>query len=107
MYNYNSTKPEESQEATSILKKAAIKRMYNQTVINWLYDIGEPQKAANIAACATYIGITNINGYAQIVKSNFCRERLCQICAWRRQSKFVAQMFPIIEKLSTEVYRFI
>lgn len=107
MYNYNSTKPEESQEASAILKKAAIKRMYNQPIIDWLYDIGEPQKAAKIAACATYIGITNINGYAQIVKSNFCRERLCQICAWRRQSKFVAQMFPIIEKLSAEGYRFI
>ena len=95
------------QETEKILQKASIKRKYNIDVIEWLRSIGEYEKAKHIEECATFIGITNISGYPKIVKSNFCRERLCNICAWRRQSKFVAQMFPIIENLSQKGYRFI
>lgn len=93
--NYNTQ--DYTSQVTKILTKTAIKKSLNKPVIEWLYNKGFPEKAETISCCGNHIGITAINGIAHIVKADFCRERICSVCAWRRQSKFVAQMFPILE----------
>lgn len=105
MNDYN-TEDERSQEIR-ILQKCAIKKAENKRIISWLESIGDFDRAKRIEECGTYLGITSIDGMAKIVKANFCRERLCCVCAWRRQSKFVAQMIPIINNLKGKGYRFI
>lgn len=106
MYNYNNTESVESQEE-KLLQKLIIKKAYNKKVIEFLESIGEHERALNVEQCGTHVGITNIDGIAKIVKADFCRERICSVCAWRRQAKFVAQTFPIISILEDEGYRFI
>lgn len=96
----------ESQEE-KLFKKLIIKKAYNENVISYLQSIGEPERAENIKHCGNNVGITTINNIAKIVKADFCRERLCNICAWRRQSKFIAQTFPIISILENKGYRFL
>ena len=93
--NYNTD--DYTSQVTKILTKTAIKKSMNKSVIEWLYNKGLPEKAEIISRCGDHIGITDINGIAHIVKADFCRERVCSVCAWRRQSKFMAQMFPILE----------
>ena len=105
MSNY-STKDFQSQ-VQSITQKLAQKKAYNRKAIEWLMQEGLKDKAANIEACGEHIGITDISGIAKIVKADFCRERLCSVCAWRRQSRFLAQMFPVINRLEAQGYRFI
>lgn len=100
------TDDKKSQELR-IIQKCAIKKAENKKIIDWLITEGETDKAIRIEECGTYIGITHIDGIAKVVKANFCRERLCSVCAWRRQSKFVAQMIPIINYLKNKNYRFI
>lgn len=96
----------ESQEE-KLFKKLIIKKSYNENVIDYLQSIGEKERAENIRYCGNNIGITTINNVAKIVKADFCRERLCNICAWRRQSKFIAQTFPIISILENKGYKFL
>ena len=103
--NYNTTKYKS--QVTKILHKAKIKKEYNQDVISWLISQNETEKALKISHCASYIGITDIQGIAKVVKADFCRERICHVCAWRRQSKFVAQMLPVIEHLQLRGYDFL
>lgn len=105
-YNYNNTEQEESQEE-KILQKLLIKKSYNKKVISFLQEIGELERAYNVEHCGEYVGITTIDGIAKIVKADFCRERICSVCAWRRQAKFTAQTFPIISILESQGYRFI
>ncbi|MBR2870744.1 MAG: protein rep [Clostridia bacterium] len=93
-------------QVKKILQKAKIKKVLNADVVAWLMSQGEFERAYRINDCATNIGITNIGGVAKIVKANFCRERLCNVCAWRRQSKFMSQMFPVMQILSQK-YEFI
>ncbi|MBQ5900727.1 MAG: protein rep [Clostridia bacterium] len=96
----NNTEFSQSQE--KILQKTMVKKRYNENVITWLEAHGYYDKANNIRDCATFLGITEVDGFPKIVRANFCRERLCYVCAWRRQSKFQAQMFPVMEILSQE-----
>lgn len=93
-------------QVSKILLKTQIKKKLNQQVIDWLLGERLTDKALEIQNCANHIGITNINNIAHIVKADFCRNRICNICAWRRQSKFIAQMYPVLEKLGNN-YKFL
>ena len=98
--NYN-TLDYESQ-VKKILFKTQVKKQLNTSVVSWLRDENQILKALEVEQCANHIGITEINNVAHIVKADFCRNRICNVCAWRRQSKFVAQMFPVLEKLGSK-----
>lgn len=90
-----------------VLAKTAIKKKTNIPIINWLKEQNQDYKAKKIENCANYIGVTVINDIAHVVKADFCKERICAVCAWRRQSKFVAQMNPVLENLKQEGYEFL
>ena len=105
MRNYN-TEDYQSQ-VKRITQKMAQKKGQNRKAIEWLQDRNLHSKAEKIETCGEHIGITNIGGIAKIIKADFCREKLCAVCAWRRQSKFLAQMFPVIDVLERKGYRFI
>ena len=107
MYNnYDNTLDYKSQVANTI-RKAQRKKGANEKIIAWLESQSEFKRAQNIRECATMLGFTNIDGVAHVVKANFCRERICSVCAWRRQSKFVAQMIPILDYLEKHNYKFL
>ena len=106
MQNNNNTNKYESQ-VYSIVKKLAIKKNYNKKIIEWLKSEGETAKAENIKNCGIHVGITNIAGNARIVKADFCREKLCSVCAWRRQAKFIAQMYPVMDIIEKQGYKLI
>lgn len=114
--NNSTTTQNQCQEAKAIytadvqrkLTKLQIKKAYNKSVIDWLINKrANPEKAVAIYECATYIEFTPNENMAQIVKANFCRQRLCHVCAWRRQAKFLSQMTPVIEEITSQGYEFI
>lgn len=107
MYNTDYTTKSAKSQAENILKKAQIKKQYNKKIVEWLHDIGENDRAEKIRECATMIGFTFIDDMPHITRANFCRERICSVCAWRRQSKFIAQMLPTLSFLSEKGYEFI
>ena len=108
--NYYNTEEKDCQDFVKheekILTKLAIKKSQNAKIIDFLHSENDHERANRVEECGTFLGITNVEGQAKIIKSNFCRERICAVCAWRRQSKFVAQMLPVINYLSND-YEFI
>lgn len=106
MLQLNNTTPNYDCQVSKILQKTQIKKAMNTAVVDWLYSRNEYEKAVCVEHCAEHIGITNINNIARIVKADFCRQRICNVCAWRRQSKFIAQMFPVLEILGKK-YEFL
>jgi plasmid rolling circle replication initiator protein Rep len=106
MQNNNITLDYKSQVAKT-LSRVAIKKSFNNVVIDWLESHGDQRRAENIRECATQIGFTNIDNIARIIHGNFCRERLCYVCAWRRSAKFTAQTMPIMQILDADGYEFI
>ena len=108
MYKHDNKKSDNSQELIDkTLKKLMLKKVNNKKIIDWLLREKEFIKADNISNCATHVGITIHNNVAHIVKSNFCRERLCCVCSWRRQARFLAQMKPVLAYLEQTGYKFI
>lgn len=107
MYNHKYSTLTYKSQVQKTLAKCAEKRAQNEFLINWLAEREQFDYLYDVTNCATFIGFTDIAGVAHVTKANFCRRRLCNICVWRRQTKFVAQMFPVIDKLRNDGYRFL
>lgn len=104
--NHFTPEKEKSQEQ-DVFFKLVRKKRENKAVIEFLQSIGENVRADNVLNCGNHVGITTIDGIAKIVKADFCRERLCFVCAWRRQARFMAQMYPVLDILSARDYQFL
>lgn len=100
MYSYDC-------QVSKILRKTAIKKRQNESIIQWLNSEKQERTAVQVQNCATSLGITDIDGIARVVRADFCRERICAVCAWRRQVRFVAQTTPILDYMSEHGYQFI
>lgn len=88
-----------------LIKRVTYYKYANRRIIASLKAIGEPTKAGAIYGCGTFIRTGQRNGHEVIAEANFCRQRLCQVCAWRRAAKFTAQMFPVIRNLEAKGYK--
>ncbi|MBR2491251.1 MAG: protein rep [Ruminiclostridium sp.] len=49
--------------------------------------LGYPDRAKLVVECGTYLGILDTGEGAKIVEANFCKQRLCPACNWRRSLK--------------------
>lgn len=101
--NYYTTDSEKKQ--AKILKKIALKKAENKKIIQILDEL-EPRIGNRdyekylLENCATFVGLVNDNGIIRIATSNFCRKRICAVCAWRRQIRFVTQMRPVLDLIT-------
>ena len=91
--------------ASPLIKKVTYYKYANRKIIAALQAIGEPAKAGAVYGCGTFIRTGKRNGHEVITEANFCRQRLCQVCAWRRAAKFTAQMFPVMRNLEASGYK--
>lgn len=85
------------------LKRVAIHKGYNVPIIKNLLELGENKKALNIEQCGTFLEIVlDETGVERVKNSNFCRERLCSVCAWRRQARFLATTEPALQLIDAD-----
>lgn len=102
--NYNTVK-EGSQSKRTLLQKITIQKRQNRTVIENLQMLGEADRAIAIENCGTSLEITDYGEQGErVTAANFCRQRLCIVCASRRQAKFIGQMIPTLEYLAKHGY---
>ena len=84
-----------AEKKQALLEKIQKKRGYNKQITTVLKTMGEELRAAYIDGCATYIEVTTTEEMARITNANFCRQRLCNVCAWRRQARYYSQMVDV------------
>lgn len=78
-----------------------LRKLENQYISTAYAEINAA-KAERLAACADCLVFRRVaadNAALRLVKANFCRVRLCPICAWRRSLKTHAQMMKILENV--------
>ena len=53
--------------------------------------LGDIDRAVRIEQCGTYLEVSVMQDRSERVSAaNFCRERLCPLCTWRRSARIVA-----------------
>lgn len=82
------------------------KKLENQ-YISLAYETVNPAKAARLNDCAQVLQFARAGGQMRLKSANFCRVRLCPICAWRRSLKVQAHMHRILEAAESYNLRYI
>lgn len=83
----------------------AIHKVAN-TYLSLAYDEVDFSKAVRLRECASWLEFSRTEEGLRLHRANFCRVRLCPICAWRRSLKTFGQVYKIVS-VAQEEYAFI
>lgn len=67
-------------------------------------------KASRVSQCATFLEFRRylLDNNLKLQKANFCKVRLCPMCAWRRSLKVYGQMSKVLENVDSNYdFRFL
>ncbi|WP_170272288.1 protein rep, partial [Clostridium tarantellae] len=67
------------------------------------------KKAYRVEECGSYLAYKYLNeNEKKLYRANFCKDRLCPMCCWRRSLKIFGQVSKVMNKtLENNDYRFI
>lgn len=99
----NENQVEIGQRVRKTLKRAAEGKRMNEQTVSYLRKLGLDERANRMADCGRFIEFT----LDRVSAANFCRDRLCAVCAWRRHLKTTAQARDVIMQIHTDGYVFI
>lgn len=69
--------------------------------------LGQEKRSARVHFCATDLAFGHSEGKYKLHEANFCRERLCPMCAARRARKAFSQVYQICDHLRKDGVRFL
>ena len=71
--------------------------------------LGYPEKANRVFWCGTDLDFRLSEDFSEtpkLYRANFCKDRLCSMCGWRRSKKIFSQVSKVMDKLEPD-YSFI
>lgn len=89
-------------------KKEKPWRVYKlqNSYLSMAYSEVDANKAQRLENCASWLEFSKTEGGLKLHNANFCRVRLCPICAWRRSLKTYGQVRSVVDKLENN-YKYI
>jgi plasmid rolling circle replication initiator protein Rep len=80
------------------------KKIRNLIIADSFARLGELKRAKRIKNCGTFLEFTREleSGVKRLITANFCRERLCPTCQWRRSLKVFYEVSRVMDAVETE-----
>ena len=96
------------------IEQKFVPKRSNAVLLGESYErLGMFSNARRVAECGTLLEFAHAidkDGFVEVKgnlhRANFCKDRLCPLCAWRRSYKIFAQVSQIMEKIGSE-YEFL
>lgn len=82
------------------------KKLFGLMLSEVYRKIGLDSRASRVAECGSFLDWARYLAGWKLVKANFCKDRLCAMCNWRRSLKIFGQVSQIMDVLDKE-YQFI
>ena len=125
-FNYNSTTSSEKCQCIDkeLEKKWKPKKQASEPLVMCYYRLGYEEKAKRVTDCGTFLEFARYGGMQEgagglplggvpctgdsfkLYRANFCRDRLCPMCSWRRSYKIFGQVSQIMD-LIADKYEFL
>lgn len=68
-----------------------------------LRRLGEVDRAIRVSQCGSYLGFVKLSdGKKALIEANFCRERLCPMCGWRRSLRIFQATSKILDYIDSQ-----
>lgn len=73
-----------------------------------VYDrLGLDGRMARVAECGSFLEYHVTDSSKTLHSANFCKDRLCPMCNWRRSLKIFGQVSQVMDELERQQYRFL
>ena len=73
-----------------------------------VYDrLGLDGRMARVAECGSFLEFHVTSDAKMLHAANFCKDRLCPMCNWRRSLKIFGQVSHVMDELERQQYRFL
>lgn len=101
------------EEASELTNKFATKRIVSQLLSDSFSRLGYSDRALRVSNCGTFLEFrsgVDYNGEIhkpRLTGANFCFDRLCPMCNFRRSRKIFNQVFSIVNHLGTDKYKYL
>ena len=69
--------------------------------------IGEVKRSSRVRDCSTWLEFRVSQDTVKLNKANFCKDRFCPLCQWRRSLKMFSQVSKVMNVLENRKYRFL
>lgn len=88
--------------------KFAPKKKKSLQLVDSYLRLGYNSKASRVNDCGSFLEYHKYDGVdkAVLAHANFCKDRLCPLCAWRRSLKLFGQLSKVMDNLCGS-YRFL
>lgn len=107
--NINKIKKDESLVSINqeLIDKWVPKKSLSEPLILSFCRLGLEERAKNVINCGTFLEFAKYqNNDIKLHRANFCRDRLCPLCSWRRSYKIFGQVSQIMNLISDD-YEFL
>jgi len=76
------------------------KKMNSLTVLKSFQNLGFEKKAERMEKCGAWLKFAECrnDNYKKLIHANFCKDRMCPMCNWRRSLKLQWQIMQILHK---------
>lgn len=99
---------------TEDIKKFTAKKSFNEVLSEAYKRLGYMKKFDRVRQCGNFLEFrqyetmahSGVYGDMKLYNANFCRDRLCPLCAWRRTLKIFGQVSRLVDFLQSD-YKFI
>lgn len=101
----NITEPQILQDLHNGKKRPwRVKKMKSNALAYSFERLGQMKKAARIRDCSSFLtfGMNTETGELRLHDANFCRERLCPMCSWRRSLKVFHEVSQVMNKAQAD-----
>lgn len=117
-FNYIELSPDcQADIFTSAIQKHKVegKKDFNQVLFEAYKRLGDFKKADRVRDCGSWLEFKRFesvkdsgvfDGDIKLYNANFCRDRLCPLCSWRRTLKIFGQVSRLVEYLQSD-YKFL
>ena len=96
-----------------LAEKFAIKKERSLTLAQAYFRLGYDRKAFQVSECGSFLQFAHailpsgsVSSDGKLWRANFCRDKLCPMCAWRRSYKIFGQVSRIMDVIASQ-YRFL
>lgn len=69
--------------------------------------LGEEKRSLRVRDCSTWLEFRVSHDTVKLNKANFCKDRFCPLCQWRRSLKMFSQVSKVMSVLEERKFRFL
>lgn len=91
----------------SIDGKFTPKKVTSHLLADTYFLLDDDRRALKVFDCGSFLEFHLVDGSWKLAKSNFCKDRLCPMCNWRKSRKIFSRVSQLMDYVQPQGFQFV